>query len=64
MSYSLQEVLELADGARGPAESLGGVPQVAHDEAVFPTTLASSGSAQVGGWRGPIVNSPEPMKLG
>ena len=52
-------MFELADGASGPPEPLRGVPQVAHDEAVFPSTLASSGPTEVrGGWRS-VVDSSE-----
>jgi hypothetical protein len=54
-------MLELADGARGPAEALGRVPQVAHDEAVLPATLAGSGATEVrGGW-GSVVHGTQAM---
>ena len=56
----LKEMLELADGAGGPAEALGRVPQVAHDESVLPTTFPGSWTPEVGGWRRPVVNSSEP----
>ena len=52
-------MFELADGASGPPEPLRGMPQVAHDEPVLPSALASSGPTEVrGGWR-PIVDSSE-----
>ena len=55
-------MLELADGAGGPTEALGRVPQIAHDEAVFPTTLSSSGSTKVRRRRGSIVDSSKSGK--
>ena len=58
--YSLQEVVELLDCAVGPPESLGGVPQVAHDEAVLPPALARPRAAQVRRRRGTVVHGAQP----
>ncbi len=56
---SLEKVVELPDGAEAPPESLGGVPEVAHDEAVLPAALSGSGAAQVRGRRRAVVDSAE-----
>ena len=58
--YLLEEMVELLDGAVGPPESLGGVPQVAHDEAVLPATLPGARAAQVGRRRRTVVHSAQP----
>ena len=43
-------MLELFNAAGRPTESTLGVSQVRHDEAVFPRTAGSSGTAEIG-WR-------------
>ena len=55
-------MVELLDGAVGPPEALGRVPQVAHDEAVLPAALARAGATQVGRRRGPVVHGAEPAR--
>lgn len=51
--------MELLDGTRGPAETLLGVAQVAHDVAVLPPAAARPGPTEVGRRRGPIVHGSE-----
>ena len=53
-------MVELFDGAVGPPEALGGVPQVAHDEAVLPPALARARASEVRRRRGPVVHGAEP----
>ena len=55
-------MVELLDGAVGPPEALGRVPQVAHDEAVLPAALARARAAQVGRRRRPVVHGAEPAR--
>ncbi len=54
--YLLEEVVELLDCAQAPPESLGGVPEVAHDESVLPAALPRPWAAQVGGRGGAVVD--------
>ena len=58
--HSLEEVVELFDGAVRPLEALGGVAEVAHDEAVLPAAAARARPLQVGGRRGAVVNRAQP----
>lgn len=60
---SLEKVMELVNSTQGPAEALGRVSEVTHDEPVFPATLASSGTSEVRGrWRS-IVDSTKSIKI-
>lgn len=48
--FTVEEMIELGDTARGPFESAFGVTQVAHDVTVLPAATLRSGSSQVTRW--------------
>ena len=50
-------MMELQYGTDGPFEALAGVTEIAHDVAVLPPTLDSPRTTQVGGGRGPVMDS-------